>query len=888
MAVCLVSAALAIDPASAAPVFGPFQRIPASSGYITYADGGGTLSCASASWCAALHMAGSQPAVTVWSGTWGASTPIPLPSGASWSYVATYDPISCPSIGDCTAVGGSWIASESGGTWGTAVSIPPPSGGSGGSFTGVWCASSGNCVAIGNYNTTSGTRAMVASESSGTWGSSSALSGTSAGYASIGCSSLGHCAAVDTIGDAWTEVGGVWGSRVPLPQQGIYTGIYGVGCPSPSTCVAVGTAVPSKPGHPSCDGPTGCSAFAVSFVESSGSWSNAPLGWPPSMDVAGSELASIDCVTGLCEAVGAVSFPTLSATRPAFTTGVAATWTHAGWSAPALEPNGTLPTVPSLSQLAGVACATAAQCFAVGFLGPLLQGSDVSTTIRTTARGVRAPRPPLAVHGAPILNGANVTFEYAADDGGRPIRSYTATANPGGAQCTTMTFACAIHGLVNGQPYVITATDSNGFARSARTASNRFVAGAPPETPSHVHVSEATGSALVTWTEAPTLKSEPVHYVVQVDATSPSAGPVHCGARLQQRCVTTTPSCPLRSLDAGDGYTVLVWAVNASGASRPARFRFMQFVPNGTIAFSAPVQGRSQIFTVNPDGTGLRQITHSSAQAGAYGLSWSPDGRGLLYTVSYPSGPDAMFRSLADGSGTTPISPPCTGTCLGDDNPVYSPDGTSIAFERAFGPIVNNNATGVAIFTMHADGTDLVQLTPEATSTISGYQQPHWSPDGTKIAFVAYAPFAASYVGGDGPHFPSAIEVMNANGTDVRRLTPWRDDASNPSWSPDGRRILFNTYSEPVLGESANLFTMRADGTDRQKVTNYSGGYPQAAADSWSPDGKQIVYRLYRFCTGCSELGHVFLLNLHTMHARLLTRVGVTTDNLAAWGRKPT
>jgi Tol biopolymer transport system component len=303
---------------------------------------------------------------------------------------------------------------------------------------------------------------------------------------------------------------------------------------------------------------------------------------------------------------------------------------------------------------------------------------------------------------------------------------------------------------------------------------------------------------------------------------------------------------------------------------------------NGEIALSLPAQGGSQVFAVNPDGTGLRQITHSKTmQPGSNGLSWSPDGRSLLYTVTLPHALDRIVRSRADGSGARLISPPCTGTCLGDDNPVFSPDGKKIAFERAFGPKnVNAPPTGIAIVTMNADGSDPTQLTPQKTPTTGAFQQPQWSPDGTKIAFVA-----ANASGNQG-----AIEVMNADGTNIRRLTPFQIDTTNPRWSPDGTRILFSTYANPVQGESANLFTMRADGTDRVALTAYAGGTLQARADAWSPDGTQILFRRAAFSGTDTEVGGIYILDIHTKQIRQLIHLRLTSDALApgaAWGRKP-
>lgn len=311
---------------------------------------------------------------------------------------------------------------------------------------------------------------------------------------------------------------------------------------------------------------------------------------------------------------------------------------------------------------------------------------------------------------------------------------------------------------------------------------------------------------------------------------------------------------------------------------------------NGEIAFTRQVDTIYQVFTVRPDGTRLRQVTHGLG-AGQHGISWSPNGRGLIYTLGRIDGTDQIVKSRADGSGAIDISPVCRvgrGACLGDDDPTYSPDGKKIAFERAFGPVVKEVAARVAIFTMNAAGRHFTQLTQKSTPTSTEDSQPQWSPDGTKIAFVRTNTTAK-------PRQKGAIEIMNANGSNIRRITPFRIDATDPHWSPDGTRLLFNTYAHPTQFKSANLFTMSADGKHRVALTNYRGGTLQAIADGWSPDGTRILFHRLSFSGSSTEVGGFYILTLRLKNIvdnasnriQRLTSVQLRYDARAAWGRRP-
>jgi len=144
--------------------------------------------------------------------------------------------------------------------------------------------------------------------------------------------------------------------------------------------------------------------------------------------------------------------------------------------------------------------------------------------------------------------------------------------------------------------------------------------------------------------------------------------------------------------------------------------------------------------------------------------------------------------------------------------PVWSPDGTKIAFTR-----------NLEIYVMNADGSEQKNLTNNP-----GYhdQYPSWSPNGKRIAFASDR---------DGTN---GIYVMNADGQDIRRLT-YSDIgsfvSSFPSWSPDGKKIAFHSYQD----RNHEIYVMNADGSEQKRLTNN-----RAYNDHpfWSPDGKKIAF----------------------------------------------
>jgi Tol biopolymer transport system component len=239
------------------------------------------------------------------------------------------------------------------------------------------------------------------------------------------------------------------------------------------------------------------------------------------------------------------------------------------------------------------------------------------------------------------------------------------------------------------------------------------------------------------------------------------------------------------------------------GATFPAR--------NGLIAFH--VEGGDdgpQIFTVRSNGKQLRQVT--TAVDGVAALpDWSPDGRQIVFTRNECT--IAMID--ADGGNLHEVASH-EGACLGDAN--FTPDGARLVFTRFDFAIEVES-----IWSMKVDGSDQQFITDR------GGPDPNVSPDGRKISFKG---------GPDG-----ALFVANIDGTGVVQVSPSISVTYKHDWAPDGKHIVVSDNSHPTPDESANVVTVRPDGSDWTYLTNYAAGF-RASAGGYSPDGQWIVFRL--------------------------------------------
>lgn len=251
-----------------------------------------------------------------------------------------------------------------------------------------------------------------------------------------------------------------------------------------------------------------------------------------------------------------------------------------------------------------------------------------------------------------------------------------------------------------------------------------------------------------------------------------------------------------------------------------------------------------QIWLVRADGSGLHELAPGKpAEDGKVAPDISPDGRTVVFSSWGPLG--RIWEVPIDGSDPTLLTTDCSGAeteCFERD-PAYSPDGKRIAFARD--DMSGSDASSVIGIRDLASGTVSFIESTRVPRGQTHLHQPSWSPDGAKLAYHLDTQ-------GQGDERPSKIriEIVNVDGTGLRELPAPAGEAKagDPDWSPDGSLIVFSTMpnreGEGDRNGSTGIFTIHPDGTGLTDVcgTCLAGGI----APSWTPDGKHILFWGYR------------------------------------------
>lgn len=297
-------------------------------------------------------------------------------------------------------------------------------------------------------------------------------------------------------------------------------------------------------------------------------------------------------------------------------------------------------------------------------------------------------------------------------------------------------------------------------------------------------------------------------------------------------------------------------------------------------AASSQRAGHARIYVVNLDGSGRRSLTQNEVENDR--PARSQDGRALVF--------ERDWVGLGVISSTGKNERELLRTPHQPQRPTWSRDGAYIAFtscvyEECSVGVVRRDGTGLtwipeasyptwtagrrlayltdvaagfregpqSIATANADGSDRRIIARTSEVSAHKFLPPVASPSGTTIAFVAY--------GGGFPLYTLDITT----GSLPERLAP---SASDPTWAPNGRRLVFSNVE--------GLWTVRSDGSQLRRLVR---GANSPHRPSWSPDGTRIA-----FVTRPRTKVNLVVMSLRTRTSRVLARNIV--PRLPIWSRE--
>jgi serine/threonine protein kinase/Tol biopolymer transport system component len=275
-----------------------------------------------------------------------------------------------------------------------------------------------------------------------------------------------------------------------------------------------------------------------------------------------------------------------------------------------------------------------------------------------------------------------------------------------------------------------------------------------------------------------------------------------------------------------EGHIQLLTSANDGGSTKViarlpsgSYYWHPRWSPNGGyIAFQRGDGVRFDVFVVPAEGGEPRQVTHDNTVIN--GLSWLPDGSGIIYSCSRDSTMPylptfSLWRAPLDGGASTPLTSQETSYV----NPDVHQDGTVVAGRVRMQFDLWKIPTG-------GSAVDNVARRIQLTRQTGHVQTPTVNPAGDEIAFLSDS----------GGH--ANIWVLAMSSGDVRQITHERDASAAvgvPIWSPDGQSIAF-VSSRGNAGLGFGLWAVSPDGSNLRQLVKRGFGA------AWSPDGRWLYY----------------------------------------------
>jgi TolB protein len=245
--------------------------------------------------------------------------------------------------------------------------------------------------------------------------------------------------------------------------------------------------------------------------------------------------------------------------------------------------------------------------------------------------------------------------------------------------------------------------------------------------------------------------------------------------------------------------------------------------PEGALAQREPVLKQVGV----PHAYYWREMYVPQVTSGPSAVTWSPDGTELIYSMQ-----GSLWRQRIGSR----VAQQLTGGEGYDYQPDWSPDGRLVAFVR---------------YAQDAIELELLDLASKVVRPVTANGavnvEPRWSPDGTRIAFVSSTDSRRWHIftvamEGDGPGTITQLTEDNDSRLPRYYYSVW-DHYMSPTWSPDGREVIFVSNRGHIHG-SGGLWRMNATPGAPIREIHYEETTWKARPD-WSPDGTRVVYSSY-------------------------------------------
>jgi len=269
------------------------------------------------------------------------------------------------------------------------------------------------------------------------------------------------------------------------------------------------------------------------------------------------------------------------------------------------------------------------------------------------------------------------------------------------------------------------------------------------------------------------------------------------------------------------------------------------------ILFTSNRTGSGDVYSIYPDGTGLRQLT--SAPGDEADPSWSPERSYIVFAYRQDDDYD-LYSMDANGGSWKQL------TCDETDevHPVWSPDGSRIAY-------ISNEDGDWELFVLNLDTETAQQLT--FNNAWDSY--PSWSPDGTRLVFTSRQ--TGNY----------DLFVVDTATAQVMQLTTSPYSDAHGSWSPVGEEIVYTMVvaEGDTLLRELGVLSLRDPAHPRRATFSESGKALHRYPD-WSPDGRFVV-----FVSGDGDAAEIYVAPAHGFCMVSLTDAGWAASSAPSWSR---